>query len=455
MKNSTWRRGRSGAALLLAVLMVAGCSGSNTASPEPVVTVSVTSQPPGPASTGSAPAPETSGTSVTVAPATPTISATGAPVGSDVVTTVAPSTPVPSTTAPPAVPVAVVTSTPAFGATDMAPAAPVTITASGGTITEITVTNPDGKEITGELAADGSSWTLGEVLGYGRTYTVSGTAVNAAGATTAISGTYETVTPDTRVRTTVSPGDGAVVGVAAPVVVTFGVEPEDRAAIERSVSITTTPEVEGAWAWIQHDGGLWALDWRPREYWPANTEVHVEANVYGQSFGGGNWGGDDLTSDFTIGRNQVVKADVNSHELVVYRDGKEFASFDASYGRGTDRDTTTRSGIHVITEMFDEKLMSNPKYGYTNVLERYAVRISNNGEFIHANPGTVDSQGNTNVSHGCVNLSLDHAKEFMESSLSGDPVEVTGTDVPLSAEDGDVYDWTYSWEQWQTFSALS
>ena len=49
--------------------------------------------------------------------------------------------------------------------------------------------------------------------------------------------------------------------------------------------------------------------------------------------------------------------------------------------------------------------MSNPRYGYTNIPQRWAVRISNNGEFIHANPDSADAQGNTNVTHGCVNLS--------------------------------------------------
>ena len=37
--------------------------------------------------------------------------------------------------------------------------------------------------------------------------------------------------------------------------------------------------------------------------------------------------------------------------------------------------------------------------------------------------------------------------------MIGDPVIVTGTSVPLSAADGDVYDWTYSWDEWQGLSA--
>ena len=54
--------------------------------------------------------------------------------------------------------------------------------------------------------------------------------------------------------------------------------------------------------------------------------------------------------------------------------------------------------------------MSNPAYGYTNVTEHWAVRISDNGEFIHQNQGTVDDQGVVNVSHGCINLSAESAR---------------------------------------------
>ena len=98
--------------------------------------------------------------------------------------------------------------------------------------------------------------------------------------------------------------------------------------------------------------------------------------------------------------------------------------------------------------------MCNPHYGYTNVPEHWAVRISNNGEFIHANPDTVGDQGNTNVSHGCVNLSADNAEAYYDSAIYGDPVEVTGTNVQLSAADGDIFDWTVSWSEWQALSAL-
>jgi lipoprotein-anchoring transpeptidase ErfK/SrfK len=339
----------------------------------------------------------------------------------------------------------------------MSPAEPVVISVSKGKIKSFTLKNPEGKVVKGAISADGASWALGEVLGYGKTYTATGTAIGTDGKTIPIKGVYNTIEPDVRVRVNVSPGDGEVVGVAAPVIVRFGMEPEDRALVEKHVKITTVPKVEGAWAWIQHDDGAWALDFRPKAYWPANTRVHVEADVYGIRFGSGAYGGDDVTSDFKIGRNQVVYADAKSYHIVVKQNGKTVADYPASYGSGDDigdPNRVTRSGIHVVNELLPVHKMSNPAYHYVNVTEYWDVRISDNGEFIHQNQGTVGDQGVVNVSHGCINLSAANAKAYFKSALYGDPVEVTGTSVRLSDADGDLYDWTIPWSKWLSLSAL-
>jgi lipoprotein-anchoring transpeptidase ErfK/SrfK len=338
---------------------------------------------------------------------------------------------------------------------------------SKGKITKFSLKNPEGKVVKGVVSADGASWTVGEVLGYGKTYSATGTATGTDGKAVAIKGEFSTVEPDTRVSVNVSPGDGDVVGVASPVIVRFGMEPADRAAVEKHVTITTTPKVEGAWAWIQHDDGLWGLDWRPKGYWPANTKVHVDANVYGVKFGDGAYGSDEVTSDFSIGRNQVVYADAKSFKIVVKQGCKVMndpgscastvATYPASYGRGdevNDPNLVTRSGIHVVIEKLPVHLMiGSPPFNYHST-EYWDVRISDNGEFIHENPNTVDVQGVDNVSHGCINLSPENAQAYFKSALIGDPVEVTGTSVALSDADGDLYDWTIPWDKWLKLSAL-
>ncbi|HEY5151819.1 MAG TPA: Ig-like domain-containing protein, partial [Mycobacterium sp.] len=349
----------------------------------------------------------------------------------------------------------VVTASPEFGSADLSPNQPVTVTVTNGTLDTVTMTAADGSPVTGTMSGDRSVWSVGQPLRFGQTYTVTGTATGADGQTVPISGTLSTVPEAAAVRNTVYPGDNAVVGVAAPVTVYFGVEPVDKAAVAAHVTLTSDPVVEGAWAWIQHNDGRWALDYRTKDYWPAGTTVHVSAQLYGVPLAPGGYGAADITTDFTIGRNQVVIADVNSHELVVQRDGATVASYPASYGRGEDTgdpNLITRSGIHVVNGLDETKLMSNPRYGYTDVPEKWAVRISNNGEFIHANPASAGAQGSSNVTHGGVNLSLADAEEYFHSAIWGDPVEVTGTSVTLGPDDGDIYIWAMSWEKWRAKS---
>jgi hypothetical protein len=99
--------------------------------------------------------------------------------------------------------------------------------------------------------------------------------------------------------------------------------------------------------------------------------------------------------------------------------------------------------------------MTNPAAGYANVRERFAVRISNNGEFIHANPASSGAQGNSNVTNGCINLSIEDAEQYFNTAMYGDPVEVTGTRIELSYADGDIWDWAVPWSEWKSMSALS
>ncbi len=358
---------------------------------------------------------------------------------------------------------------PALGSTDLSPIAPISITAGGGTLTGVTMTGPNGA-VTGSLSADGRTWTVGESLGYDRTYTVTGTATGADGQTVPIEGTYTTLDPKDQVTTSIYPKDGMEVGIAQPVEVMFGYKVADPAAVIAAMKITTTPAVEGACAWVQHDGQTYpSLDWRPKDYWPAGTKVHVESNIYGVAFANGLYGGDSKTSDFTIGRSQVVYADATTYSITV-RQGcttmndpdsctSTVATYPASYGMGDDPDSryglksqfVTRSGIHVVMGKSETVSMSNPGY-YENVIEHWAVLMSDNGEYIHANPGTVGDQGNTNVSHGCINLSTANGKAYYDSAMIGDPVEVTGTSVPLSKADGDTYDWTIPWATWTTMT---
>ncbi len=354
----------------------------------------------------------------------------------------------------PTAPAAVVTTRPGNGTTGVSPQAKVGLTVAHGTLRSVQLTNPSGALVKGSPSADRRTWTSTEVLGYGKTYTWSGSVVGAGGKVSPVSGRFTTVTPKTILHAEVNIGDHESVGIAAPIIVTFDGHVSNRAAAERELSVHTSVPTEGSWAWEPDQDGQSTVHWRPHHYWKPDTKVSFAANLYGVDYGNGVYGKADFTSKFQIGRSQITKADVNSHRLIVLRNGKEIFNFPASYGLGSDPNRNTRNGIHITMEKYRVKYMSNPAYGYVDVPENWAVRISNNGEFIHENPETVGIQGSENITHGCVNLSEASAHAYYDSSLYGDPVEVTNSPIELSAADGDVYDWTVPWSKWQSMSAL-
>jgi lipoprotein-anchoring transpeptidase ErfK/SrfK len=347
-----------------------------------------------------------------------------------------------------------VTTSPADGATDVNPTSPVTVTVDHGKLTQIALTNAEGKQVAGTLSDDGHSWKATEPLGYGKRYSYSGSATDADGNPVPVTGSFTTVRPQQLVSGTFNIHDGETVGVAAPIILQFDDHVADQAAAQRALQVHTSTPTEGSWAWLPDDNGRSRVHWRSKDYLEPGTQVTVTAKLYGVNYGEGKWGQEDLSLNFTVGRAQITKADVNSHHLVVIRDGNVVMDFPASYGLGTDPNRVTRSGTHVVMSKSPLYLMSNPAYGYVNFPSHWSVRISNNGEFIHANPETTGVQGSANVTHGCVNLSMANAKQYFDSALFGDPVEVSGSQVAMSAADGDIYDWTVPWDKWTAMSAL-
>jgi lipoprotein-anchoring transpeptidase ErfK/SrfK len=340
---------------------------------------------------------------------------------------------------------------PADGAKDVAPTEPVKITVTGGKISDVAVTNPEGAPIAGQVAPDGLSWTSSEVLGYAKTYTYTVKSKNGDGKESTKTATFTTLAPASTPRATINPGDNATVGVGMPVSVKFPEGPvTDRATVEKALAIETSVPVEGSWAWLNDQ----QVNWRPKEYWPANTQVKVTAKLYGLNYGGGAYGKADLSTAFTIGRNQVVKINTPDHVMNVYRDGAVFASYPSSNGKDSDPNLNTPNGTVIVMSKEPVGDFSNPRYGYTNVKKKWAVRISNHGEFIHENEENHANIGKVNSSHGCVNLLESDAKSYFDSALIGDPVEVTGSSANFPTT-SDVFDWLIPWGQWQSMSALN
>ncbi|MGB8385484.1 MAG: Ig-like domain-containing protein [Dermatophilaceae bacterium] len=349
------------------------------------------------------------------------------------------------------------TYTPADAASDVVPTSPVRVEVSNGWFQRVTLTNAEGRAVAGAMNRERTSFTVTEPLGYGLDYTWAGSVVGRDGKAVPLAGKFTTVDPTTQVNGQFQLADGQVVGVAVPVILQFdaAIADEDRATVEKALKVTTDPPVEGGWAWLPDEVGGSRVHYRTKDYYPAGATVNVEAKLYGVKFGDDAYGAQDISLNFAIGRRQVVKAEASSHRIQVITDEGVIMDFPCSYGEGDLPRNITRSGTHVVSEKYEDFYMSNPAAGYSNVHERFAVRISNNGEFIHCNPNSIASQGNTNVTNGCINLNLENAQQYFGSAIYGDPVEVTGTSIELSYADGDIWDWAVSWDEWVAMSALS
>ncbi len=332
----------------------------------------------------------------------------------------------------------------------------VTLTSSEK-LKSLTVRDDDGKAVDGKRADDGMSWASTGLIGPDASW--SWKAVTAAGA---VSGGKVASTAAARtVRATANIGEDVTVGIAAPVVVNFNALVTDKATVEKHLRVLVRPgskgawkEATGSWAWLPDSAPNSEAHFRTKEYWPAHSQVHVILPLGSLDWGGGVTGRQDLDWKFNIGRSQIVVADARKYNIVVYRDGAKVATYPASYGLGSDPIRNTRTGINVVTEKLKTVRMKSERYHYDEI-EHWAVRFNNNGQFIHANPDTVEQQGNSNVSHGCINLSPKNGKAYYKTAIYGDPVDVRGTKVKLADTRTELYDWALSWKQWTEMSALT
>jgi lipoprotein-anchoring transpeptidase ErfK/SrfK len=318
----------------------------------------------------------------------------------------------------------------------------------------------EGTEVPGAVAdnPDGSGsavWTPEKPLAYGTSYTLTASAKNADHQEATASSTFTTVSPGTLSTPSIGPLDGTTVGVGMPIRVYFDDPVADRAAVESHLLVTSSNPTDGVWNWMNDS----EVHFRPSQYWPANTEITLDANLYGVDFGEGVWGEKNRSVSFTIGAKHVSVADAGTFTLTVYDSDQLVQTYPMSAGSA---DNPTRNGAHVVTESYRDITMDSSTFGlavdapggYRSDVE-YAVRISNNGEFVHAAPWSVGQQGNSNVSHGCINLSTENGNWFFNWAQPGDIVTVTNSVGPtLSAQDGDIYDWAIPWDQWRAGSAL-
>jgi lipoprotein-anchoring transpeptidase ErfK/SrfK len=337
---------------------------------------------------------------------------------------------------------------PAPGATAVSPNVPIVVKAGAGQLVAVRVTWQGQLVDRGSLTRSANQWRSSRALAYGTEYkvtaTVSGTSHMRAASTMA----FRTLTPATAITTSVFPWDGLKVGVGQPIVFTLSqpiASEAARAKLLDHLSVKESRPVAGGWHWFSdHE-----LHFRPKALWPAGEHVTVSWNLNGWDAGAGAWGMSEGATGFTVGDAHVSYADLSTHQMIVTENGRAIATYPISGGKPTD---PTMGGVHLVMDKSSVVRMVSSTNGVpVNSPDGYDelvyddVHISDSGEYVHAAPWSVSSQGRTNVSHGCINLSPTDAAVFFAFSQQGDIVVVTGS--PRAAEIGDhgVMDWTTGW----------
>ncbi|HEY0169253.1 MAG TPA: Ig-like domain-containing protein [Jatrophihabitans sp.] len=355
---------------------------------------------------------------------------------------------------------------PAHEAAGVNPLTPVKVAVSGGSLSQVSLTNLEGKQVKGALSADKRSWSSAETLGYNRLYSLAATAVNPAGQQTSTTSTFSTLKPanmtmpyiQTAAGGGVSPG--VTFGVGQVVRVHFDEPIPDRKAAQAALSVKTEPAQVGGFSWLD-DSNVY---WRTKNYLKPGTKVTITAKVYGKNFGKSLYGQADASTWFRVGDKHISIADDRTKMIKVYSNDRLVRTMPTSMGRNVripgDKgpiDLRTNSGPHVVVGGEKKIKMDSASFGLSKGDEAYkkvvpvGVRISYDGEYVHWADWSIAQQGKVNVSHGCLNVSPSNAYWFYDFSLPGDIVDVRNTGRNL-AEWNSGY-WNVSWASWLADSA--
>ncbi len=335
----------------------------------------------------------------------------------------------------------------------------VKVTADAGTVSRVKLTfkGVDGKgnkvdgQVKGAMSKDGSTWTAADRLEPSATYTLAMTGANEDHQKKASTSTFTTqkLTLAEQTFASLYPLPRSSVGVGMPLTVSFDVPVRDRAAFEKNLHVTSSPAQKGSWNWLSDT----QVHFRPKSYWKPGTTVKLDADLNGVAAGNGIYGQSSTSTSFTVGRKMVTEVNLNTDRAKVYRDGKVVRTIAVTGGKPG---WATRSGTKLIMAKEYNKVMTNEMIGAKEkykLTAKYALRVTNSGEFLHAAPWSLANLGVRNASHGCVGMSIADAGWLYENSLIGDPVVTTGTSRGL--EQGNGYaDWNVSFAQYSKGSAL-
>ncbi|WP_458243313.1 Ig-like domain-containing protein [Streptomyces sp. MAI_2237] len=341
------------------------------------------------------------------------------------------------------------------------PDKPLEVTAQDddGRITDVTAVDATGRYVTGELSADGTRWHSTSPLAANAHYTLRVSTEDGDGAPGRKVLAFDTSTPTTKKRLTVAFGpDSGTYGVGQPITAKLSKPVADkaqRAVVERALRVDSVPAVQGAWHWVDDK----ELHYRPKDYWPAHATVSVRSDLDGVKIGDRLRGDKSKPLRLTIGDRVIAVTDAAAHSLTFYKNDQEVREIPVTTGKpGFD----TRNGVKVVLEKQQYVRMRGTTVGIAegsadsyDLPVYYATRVTWSGEYVHAAPWSVGSQGYANVSHGCTGMSTDNAEWFFDHVRQGDVVKVVNSQGDTMEPFGNGFgDWNMAWANWRKGSAL-
>ncbi|MDX5565124.1 Ig-like domain-containing protein [Streptomyces sp. ID05-04B] len=340
------------------------------------------------------------------------------------------------------------------------PDKPLEVTADGDRITDVTAVDSTGRYVAGRLSADGDRWRSTAPLAAGAHYTVRVSTEDDDGAPGRRVLSFDTGRPTVKKRLGVEFGPQAgEYGVGQPVVAKLDQpvkDPAQRAVVERGLKVDSTPFAQGGWHWVDDK----ELHYRPKEYWPAHATVRAHSNLDGIKIGDRLWGGPVKELRLTTGDRVIAVTDAATHSMTVSRNNQEIKRIPVTTGKpGFD----TRNGVKVVLAKEYYVRMRGTTVGIAegsadsyDLPVYYATRVTWSGEYVHAAPWSVGSQGYANVSHGCTGMSTANAEWFFDNIRQGDVVQVVNSNGDTMETFGNGFgDWNLDWARWTKGSALT
>ncbi|MEU1819878.1 Ig-like domain-containing protein [Streptomyces roseifaciens] len=337
------------------------------------------------------------------------------------------------------------------------------VTVSDGTLTSVKMTTDKGTPVEGTISPDKTSWQPKAQLERSTKYKIVVEAVDSDKRKATENSSFTTVSPTNSFIGSFTPEDGSTVGVGMPVSINFDKPIKDRKAVQSHIEVNSTSgqKVVGHWFGDQR------IDFRPQDYWKANSQVTLKLNLDGVEGAPGVKGVQKKTISFKIGHAQVSTVDTKSHQMTVVRDGKTIKTIPISAGSP---ENPTYNGKMVISEKFKETRMDGSTVGFTKGDGKgeydikdvpHAMRLSTSGTFIHGNYWGGGIFGTANTSHGCIGLQDKQGADdpntsgawFFSNSQIGDVVEVKNSPDKTIAPENGLNGWNMDWNAWVAGSA--